>query len=31
MKNENIAYYLKYRPQNLDDLIGQEQVKKTLL
>lgn len=31
MKNENIAYYLKYRPQSLDALIGQEQVKKTLL
>ncbi|MBI2196879.1 DNA polymerase III subunit gamma/tau [Candidatus Daviesbacteria bacterium] len=27
----NIAYYLKYRPQSLDDLIGQEVVKKTLL
>lgn len=25
------AYYLKYRPQSLDDLIGQEAVKKTLL
>lgn len=31
MKNENIAYYLKYRPQSLDALIGQEQVKKNLL
>ncbi|MBU1031913.1 DNA polymerase III subunit gamma/tau [Patescibacteria group bacterium] len=27
----NIAYYLKYRPQSLDDLVGQEAVKKTLL
>jgi len=31
MNNENLAYYLKYRPQSLDQLIGQEQVKKTLL
>ena len=29
--NENIAYYLKYRPQNLDQLVGQELVKKNLL
>lgn len=27
----NIAYYLKYRPQTLSELIGQEEVKKTLL
>ncbi|MCR4305828.1 MAG: DNA polymerase III subunit gamma/tau, partial [Candidatus Daviesbacteria bacterium] len=27
----NIAYYLKYRPQALPELIGQESVKKTLL
>lgn len=26
----NIPFYLKYRPQSLDDLIGQEIVKKTL-
>ncbi len=26
-----MALYLKYRPQNLDELIGQEAVKKTLL
>ncbi len=25
------ALYLKYRPQNLDQLIGQDQVKKVLL
>jgi DNA polymerase-3 subunit gamma/tau len=25
------AFYLKYRPQSLDDLVGQEIVKKTLL
>ncbi|MBI3103422.1 DNA polymerase III subunit gamma/tau [Candidatus Daviesbacteria bacterium] len=31
MKNANIAYYLKYRPQTLTDLIGQDLVKKTLL
>ncbi len=31
MKNENIAYYLKYRPQSLDDLVGQDLVKKNLL
>jgi len=30
MKNENIAYYLKYRPQILEDLLGQDPVKKTL-
>lgn len=29
--NTSSAYYLKYRPQNLDSLIGQELVKKTLL
>lgn len=27
----NTAYYLKYRPQTLPELIGQESVKKTLL
>src|SRR3989344_6809671 len=27
----NRAFYLKYRPQTLDDVIGQESVKKTLL
>ncbi len=27
----NIAYYLKYRPQTLQELMGQEAVKKTLL
>jgi DNA polymerase-3 subunit gamma/tau len=27
----NLAYYLKYRPQTLQELIGQESVKKTLL
>ncbi|TSC88294.1 MAG: DNA polymerase III subunit gamma/tau [Microgenomates group bacterium Gr01-1014_7] len=27
----HIAFYLKYRPQNLDDLIGQEAVKRILL
>ncbi len=27
----NMALYLKYRPQSLDELIGQEHVKKTLL
>ena len=27
----SIAYYLKYRPQSLNDLVGQEIVKKTLL
>ncbi|MBI4038963.1 DNA polymerase III subunit gamma/tau [Candidatus Daviesbacteria bacterium] len=26
----NIAYYLKYRPQSLSEIIGQENVKKTL-
>ncbi|MCL5784369.1 MAG: DNA polymerase III subunit gamma/tau [Patescibacteria group bacterium] len=28
---ENIAYYLKYRPQTLGELVGQTSVKKTLL
>ena len=28
--NSNTPFYLKYRPQRLDELIGQEQVKKTL-
>lgn len=27
----NVAFYLKYRPQSLDDLVGQDEVKKTLL
>ena len=27
----NAAFYLKYRPQSLDELVGQEQVKQTLL
>lgn len=30
IKDTNIAYYLKYRPQSLNDLAGQEIVKKTL-
>lgn len=30
-KQKNIAYYLKYRPQSLDGLVGQDNVKKTLL
>ena len=30
MKNESTAYYLKYRPQTLDDLVGQAAVKKIL-
>lgn len=30
MRNENLAYYLKYRPQTLEDLVGQDVVKKTL-
>ena len=30
IKETNIAYYLKYRPQSLNDLVGQEIVKKTL-
>ncbi|MDP3758875.1 MAG: DNA polymerase III subunit gamma/tau, partial [Candidatus Daviesbacteria bacterium] len=29
--SDNLAFYLKYRPQTLSDLIGQESVKKTLL
>ena len=29
--SNNFAFYLKYRPQVLDELIGQEAVKKTLL
>lgn len=29
-KNINQAFYLKYRPQSLEDLIGQESVKETL-
>ncbi len=29
--NESIAYYLKYRPQSLETLVGQDLVKKTLL
>lgn len=29
--SNNFAYYLKYRPQTLDEMIGQEAVKKTLL
>ncbi len=28
--NKSIAFYLKYRPQTLDDLIGQENIKKVL-
>lgn len=28
--SDNIAYYLKYRPQTLDELIGQEAVKSAL-
>ncbi len=31
VKQENIAYYLKYRPQSLDSLVGQDLVKKTLI
>lgn len=30
-QQKNIVYYLKYRPQDLSELIGQEGVKKTLL
>ncbi len=26
----NIAFYLKYRPQSLDDLVGQDSIKKSL-
>ncbi len=29
-QQKNIAYYLKYRPQSLNDLIGQDSVKKIL-
>lgn len=31
MSSQSLAFYLKYRPQTLDGLIGQESVKKTLL
>lgn len=31
ISQDNIAYYLKYRPQTLDELIGQDSIKRTLL
>lgn len=30
-QNHNIAFYLKYRPQSLDELIGQETTKKIIV
>lgn len=30
-KQQNTVFYLKYRPQSLDELVGQESVKKILL